>query len=297
MYRIGIVGSDSSHADDFARLLNIPDSETGKLRYPDLTVTAIYGRDEERTKQVAEEGIIPNIVNSLEDMIGLVDAVMIVFRSGNLHLECAIPFLKTGIPIWIDKPFTITNEDCIQLIELSKNYNTPITGGSTCKYMEDIITAKCFVNQPSRLGETVAASLNYPADTEDDYGGIYFYAHHLCEMCLQIFGYHPVSVVAVENNRNVSAIVKYENYNITLNFLYNAPEHMVMIHGTNSTIIKELDSPKLPYYNALDVFVSMLKTGEMPLAYHEIYTPVAMMNAIVESYKTKKEVAIELLDF
>ena len=86
MIRIGIVGSDNSHADAFSQMLNIADSQTGEFAYPDVRVTAIFGLDEKRTAEVALDGKIEHIVKDPSEMIGMVDAVMkydtIIFGGG-----------------------------------------------------------------------------------------------------------------------------------------------------------------------------------------------------------------------
>lgn len=296
MIRIGMIGSESSHAEAFTSMINLADENTKKFRYPDFKVTAIYGENKELARELAQSFNL-TAVNSIEEMPDIVDAVMIVLRDGNLHLSHALPFIKAGIPVWLDKPVTNKNEDCYQLLHAAKTYGTLVTGGSTCRYMEGVKLAKEFVRQPSRLGKPLGASMNYPADTQDEYGGFYFYAAHLCEMCLEIFGNDPISTVAIENGRNVSAIVKYSKYNITLNFLKDAPEHMLMIHGSNTTVWQELDSPILPYYNGFDQFAKMLIHKEMPLSYTELYVPVALVNAMIQSYTTKTEVAVQIPEY
>ena len=61
MFRIGILGSDNSHADRFSEILNRPDHPA---YWPDsgAQVVAIWGQDAERTRQVAENGRIATIV-------------------------------------------------------------------------------------------------------------------------------------------------------------------------------------------------------------------------------------------
>ena len=46
MIRIGILGSDNSHALAFAKLCNLP-MENGEYRYPDVRIAAIYGNDDD----------------------------------------------------------------------------------------------------------------------------------------------------------------------------------------------------------------------------------------------------------
>ena len=42
MFRVGIIGSDNSHALAFSRLANIPDGE-GEYAFPDVRITGIFG--------------------------------------------------------------------------------------------------------------------------------------------------------------------------------------------------------------------------------------------------------------
>ena len=138
MMRIGMIGTDSSHAEAFCSLLNHPDCNTGQYLYPDFKVTAIYGESKERTQEIAERYHIPVIVDDVNEMTGLTDAVMILLRDGNLHLPFAIPFLKAQIPVWIDKPFTANQEDCQAVY--SKSVQAWSTVGRndklSCRYRE-----------------------------------------------------------------------------------------------------------------------------------------------------------------
>lgn len=97
MLKIGILGSDNSHALHFSQAVNI--EKDGQYLFPDARVTHIYGHDVQITKDVAEEGKIDNIVSDYKDMIGKVDAVMVVFRDGKYHYQYALPLLV--ISIWV----------------------------------------------------------------------------------------------------------------------------------------------------------------------------------------------------
>ena len=45
MYRIGIIGTENTHALTFAKLINLPDEKTGALLYPDAKIIGVYGAD------------------------------------------------------------------------------------------------------------------------------------------------------------------------------------------------------------------------------------------------------------
>lgn len=292
MFKIGIIGSDNSHAEIFSKLVNIPDQDTGEFKFPDCKVTGIFGLDKARTEQVAKDGRIELIAQTPEELMGKVDAVMVVFRHGKLHAEYALPFIKAGIPVWIDKPFTISNEDARTLISAANEHKSLLTGGSTCKYISDILMVKQAVEKGSRIGKVKTAILNFPATLENEYGGIYFYGAHLVEMAMMAFGYDAVSVIASENNGIVTAVVKYEKYQISLNFIPGSNEYYAVLFGENGTIVREIDINGC-YLNGFDRFVSMLRSGKLPMPLENLYKPVALLNAIVESYETGEEIYLD----
>ena len=131
MFKIGILGSDNSHAQHFARLCNVE-----KVYGDDVRIVAIYGNDDDpnHTKEVAEKGEIPFIANNPEEFMGKVDAVMVVYRRGSLHVPHILPFIEAGYPVWIDKPVCESIEDIELLRKAVEKNNTLITGGSTLKY-------------------------------------------------------------------------------------------------------------------------------------------------------------------
>ncbi len=58
MVKIGIVGSDNSHAIQFSQLANLPEGVDG-LRIKEAEVVATWGAERKRTEEVARVGNIP----------------------------------------------------------------------------------------------------------------------------------------------------------------------------------------------------------------------------------------------
>ena len=64
-------------------------------------VKALYpgeGDTLEHAKQIQQEGKVPLLVDKPEDMIGKIDAVIIMNRHGKYHCKYAKLFLKNKIP-------------------------------------------------------------------------------------------------------------------------------------------------------------------------------------------------------
>jgi predicted dehydrogenase len=290
-FRIGIVGSDSSHAEIFSKLINISEAENGKHLFQDCKVTAIYGHDEKRTKEVAQRSQIEFIASNLEELMDKVDAVMIVFRDGNLHAEYALPFIKAGIPVWIDKPFTIKDEDAEDIINAVKKFSALLTGGSTCKYAEQILTAKDIIKNDSSIGKVITASISFNASFKDPYGGIYFYGSHLLEMALQVFGYNPKAVRSSGSEEAMISVLKYDDYEVVLNFVYKLDKGSLIIHGAKDTLTYEIDISNV-YRKGLNKFIEMIRTRKAPFKIENMLIAVKVFNAIVKSFETKEEINI-----
>jgi len=277
MIRIGIVGSDNSHAEAFSKLCNVPQD----LHVEGAQVVSIFGLDPARTQEVATKGNIPTIVEKPEEMIGKVDAALVVFRHGGLHRQYAEPFLRAKVPTFIDKPLAISPEDARALAQLAEKTGTPLTSFSTLRYAQDMVA---FVKEAHEKGPITSAVFSGPADRQSEYGGLPFYGIHLVEMMQALHGPGIVSVQAVEHRKNVVATLCYGDDRIaTLNFLGNAAYvfHMLAF-GKQGWVGRALDAGTC-YRDGLEVVLSMVRTGKMPLRREELLEPVLVLAGIERS--------------
>ena len=111
MFKIGIIGSENSHATAFSEIFNL----SGK--YDDIRVVAIWGEDPEASQKIADKCGVK--IMRPEDMLPTVDAVMVTSRSGALHLGYAAPFIKAGKPAFVDKPIANCAAQADELIVVS----------------------------------------------------------------------------------------------------------------------------------------------------------------------------------
>lgn len=184
MLRIGILGSDNSHADRFSEILNRPD-HPAYLPDSGAQVVAIWGQEEARTRQVAENGRIATIAANPTDMLGQVDAVFCVTRHGGLHAELVKPYLAAGIPAFIDKPLAVDPADARAIVQLAQAQSVPFTSFSTVRFSK---STQALAAQAAGLGGVRVGSYSGPATRRNIYGGIIFYAVHSIEMMLMFQG-------------------------------------------------------------------------------------------------------------
>jgi predicted dehydrogenase len=293
MYKIGILGSDNSHCLYYSQIINSKDEKTLDPIYPDFKVTHIFGLDEDLTKERAQNGEIAHIVKSPEEMIGKVDAVIVVFRHGDLHAEYTIPFVKLGLTVFLDKPFTIKIEDIKSVIEAAEISGSVITGGSTYKYTDEITKLKNHLDKKSikqaGIDKFVSAQISYYLSHSPEYGGIHFYGPHTVDSALYLFGYDVRSVYASAVEKNIYAVLKYDTRQIILNFMYENDAFYVDIIDTDEHI--SLSVPDTDCYRkGMLNFMDVIRNGKSDLTNHQILMSVAVMNAVELSLTKKREI-------
>jgi len=202
LIRVGIIGAENSHALGFARMFNID-----KL-FPGVELQYIWGETEEFAKKTADSGKIPNIVKNSEDMLGKIDALIVDHRHAKFHLEPAIPYVKAGIPTFIDKPFCYRLEEGKKFLKLARETGTPVTSFSTAAYSEPTFDMK---KQVEALGPINHFVCYGPVDINSQWGGIFFYGVHLVDTLTTIFGEDIKKVRVTRNGNNAVANIAFGN--------------------------------------------------------------------------------------
>jgi hypothetical protein len=152
---------------------------------------------------------------------------------------------------------------------------------------------RAFIKEAEEKGPVTSSVFSGPADRGSEYGGLPFYGIHVVEMALALNGAGVVSVDAVENQKNIVATLAYADGRIvTLNFLGDAAYvfHMLAF-GKQGHVGRALDAGTC-YKDGLDVVLSMVRTGKMPLTPKELLEPVLILDSIDKSLVSGKAVSI-----
>lgn len=287
-YRIGIIGGENSHADSFAERINLPD-ENGNLRYPDCQITMVSGHYPDANRTLSEKFGIDQVLDDPKEMLGKVDAVLITARDGKYHLEFAKPFLEAGIPLFVDKPFTADLSEAETLVALAKKNNVPLCGGSCLKYSKDVQYFKNFVETTDL--DVMGGSLSAPVQLYSPHSGFYFYAAHLAEVTLEIFGYQPQSVTAVKHEDSVCCMVHYDKFTVSNHYKEKSKPYTAVLYATKYAEYRDLGYDHCEQQQC-DEFIEMIRTGKMAYTYEQLVAPVSLMSAIIQSYETGKTVTL-----
>lgn len=87
---------------------------------PEAEVTHIWTQDPARSGHIAQTCRIANVVDDYREMVGRVDAVLLARDDAEHHYEMAAPFLKAGLPVYIDKPLAYDIETAEKIYALEK---------------------------------------------------------------------------------------------------------------------------------------------------------------------------------
>jgi predicted dehydrogenase len=275
MIRIGIVGSDNSHAIAYSKLANVEKAVGERAR-----VTAIWGSDRARTEEVAGEGDIPTIVDSVHQLVDQVDAAIVVDRHGDLHAQHALPFLLESKPVFVDKPLAIDLADCRRILDAAKQSRTAVTSFSSLSVAPDTTALREKLPGTVRLGQFAG-----PCDFGSEYGGPFFYATHLIELATTLLGGDVSGLRATRGGDTVAVDVVWQNNTVsTLGYFTDAAYHFhAALFGTEGMATSEIRVDMAGYVKALEVAVSMFETGKRPRTTHQMLLPIVMVNAIVRS--------------
>lgn len=215
MIRIGLIGSDGGIKSGHSRLMLQVLSE-GIFN---AEVTHIYGDNKYERDELAKGYNIKNRAENVCDMLGKVDAVMVMQRNGALHLNSAMPFLEKGYPVFVDKPLACSVSDAEKMVNAAKKSGALLFGGSSLKYDANVRKLKSQVEALKMSGEKLLSGyISYPMYANESYGGIHFYSHHLIEEMMTVFGNEVRSVYAKAYGVQAAAIADYGSFPVYMNF-------------------------------------------------------------------------------
>ena len=276
--RVGIIGAENSHSIGFGRMFNV------QKKFPGVEVVAIWGETDEFAKNSAEKGSIPKIVKKQSDLMGMIDALIIDHRHAKYHVDSAIPFVKAGIPTFVDKPFSYRVAKGRELLELAEKYKTPITCLSSVGYGPQVDDMAAQVKE---LGEIESVVITGPSDINSKYGGIFFYGIHTVERLFKLFGNEVEAVRATRNKSRYTFQFKYNSGLIATYIPVRGWElYCAMQEGMKQIKPRtDVENATLYMYSAI---VKMFQTGEEPRTHQSILAPIAALEAMERSVYSER---------
>ena len=284
MKRIAILGCENSHANAFLSFIR------EKEEFSDVEVVGVYSDDTEAAEKLREAFGVP-VLTHYADGVGRVDGLIITARHGDSHYKFAKPYIESGIPMFVDKPITVKEDEAVEFMRKLRDNGVRVCGGSSLKQDTFVMQLKEEAQNETN-GKTLGGVVRAPYQSVNAYGGFYFYSQHLVEMVCEIFGRFPISVTAKQNGKQIHVLFHYEDYDCVGvftdgNYLYYAARM-----AEKATTGFEIPSSGDWFYREFKEFAEILNGAPQGISYEEFISPVFIMNAIERSLASGKEETI-----
>ena len=281
MKKIAILGCENSHADSFLKFIR------NKEEFSDIEIVGVYSDDTAAAEKLRAQFNVP-VMNDYADAVGQIDGLIITARHGDNHYKYAKPYIASGIPMFIDKPITVKEEEAVEFMRALRENGVRISGGSSLK--QDTYVAKLREEAlREENGKTIGGIVRAPYQSKNIYGGFYFYAQHLVEMVCEIFGRFPISVTAKQNGKQIHVLFHYEDYDCVGVFTDGIYVYYAARMAEKATTSHEIPNDAGWFYREFKEFYDLLDGESQSITYEEFISPVFIMNAIERSLASGKE--------
>ena len=195
--RIGIIGLDTSHSEQFTLRLNdpanpnhipgarvvvafpggSPDIEESKTRIDGFTATV---RDKFGVR----------IVGSVAEACKDVDAVLLLSLEGRPRLEQMRQIIAAGKPVFMDKPVAVSLKDAVEIYKLAGVAQVPLFSASAVRWYPGVLEVANAEPTPAR------SVISYgPAHVLPHHPDLFFYGIHPAEALFTVMGSGCLSVI------------------------------------------------------------------------------------------------------
>lgn len=179
--KFGIVGLDSSHGDVYSRLLN-----GGYV--PGMQATVLSNEDPARAAELSQKNNIPHIADSPEALMKKCDGVLVCARWGEDHLRLATPYLKAGMPTFVDKPIADSEEDAKEILRLANEHGAPLMSGSALRHAKEVVALREEMPRLGTLLQVVSTGTAYSQMEDPRARHLAFYGFHMAEILVDFQG-------------------------------------------------------------------------------------------------------------
>lgn len=230
----------------------------------------------ERSKKTAKE-FYPDIISydSLDEMLHDSSIDLVIVNTPNAtHYDFTKRSLLADKHVLVEKPFTVTSIEAVELIKLSKDQNKHLSVYQNRRWDSDFKTVKKVISE-GLLGEIVEAEFHFDRYTKElsykqhketespGNGVLYDLGSHLIDAALYLFG-KPIAVFAdlriirpiSRVNDYMDMLLYYPTLRVRLksSYLTREPLPAFILHGSNGSFLK----------SRADVQEKNLQSGKKP---------------------------------
>lgn len=278
VFRLGMIGLDTSHVIAFTKMINDPAKGYGckvVAGYPGGSpdIESSAGRVGKYTEQLRSEFGL-EIVDSIEELCRKVDGILLESVDGRPHLEQVKPVLAAKKPVFIDKPMGGNLADVIEIFRLAKESGVPCWSSSSLRFGPGI---GGMADNP-KIGQVRGCDAFSPCSIEPHHPDLYWYGVHGVEILFTIMGTGCESVQRLQTDGYEFVVGRWEDGRIgTYRGLKSGKkDYGAMVFGSKG--IARSGSYE-GYGHLVDEIVTFFKTSEIPVPAAETIEIFAFMTA------------------
>lgn len=271
MIKIGMIGlSDGNgHPYSFSAIFNgYDDRRMAKSPYPviyeylkkrtpddfgiaDAAVTHVWTPDRRDAERIARAARISDIVTDLAQLPDLVDAVIIARDDPDSHWSLAEPFLRRGIPVFLDKPLA-DNVDDLKRFE-PYLLNGQLMSCSAMRYAKELDEARSSIGDLGDIRTLHAVCLN----------SWFKYGVHIVEALYGLLGWRVRSVCHVGTSTTNIVRVRFADERLGVLQVVEdiTPIFQIQAFGTRGELTITIRDLFTMFRRMLVLFVQMIQTG------------------------------------
>ncbi|TWU65806.1 Gfo/Idh/MocA family protein [Crateriforma conspicua] len=187
--RVGIIGLDTSHVPAFTREFNAVPANPDMMGcrvvaaypYGSRTIESSYSRIPKYIEAVQELGV--TVVDSIPELLGQVDCVLLETNDGKPHLAQALEVFKAGKPVFIDKPVASNLAEVVAIYRAAQHYGVPMFSSSSLRYTDGAQAIR-----GGKIGAVLGCNAYSPASTEPSHTDLFWYGIHGVEILFTCMG-------------------------------------------------------------------------------------------------------------
>ncbi len=217
-------------------------------------ISYIWTQDTKVSRNIAKISNIKFVVKNFTDMIGKVDGVIIARDDPENHLMMAEPFIKSKIPVFLDKQLTSSQKDLKSFFKLV-GPSGKFMACSPMRYNPDISEKeikKILTKSPRFIhGVSKVSWLRY--------------GHHIMEGVIKIFGTDILYIkCCVINHDHEQVSIKYRSgLTIHLDFVknINLPIKFDIYFEDSKSMVFEFNNFYISFKKMLEDFIILIKSN------------------------------------
>jgi len=141
------------------------------VKIPDCTLEAVCDSEELMAKQLAERYGVGAYFDDVQTMLKTVRPdVVHITTPPQTHFLLATMALDDGAHVFVEKPFTVTTEEAVSLIEKAKAKGLKLTVGHNNQFSHEAVEMRELVKNGFLGGPPVHMECHFPYNIKDVYG-------------------------------------------------------------------------------------------------------------------------------